>query len=68
MVCISFYSTIIFTGRIERTVYHKHIQKSRSNSEKYVTIAIDGMDQQKTSVPFLPQESKSAQVRCGNVK
>ena len=54
---------ITFTSRLERSVYHRHIQKSRTQPEKYVTIIIDGMDQKKTSLPFLPRESKSAQVR-----
>ena len=48
--------------RLERRVYHKHIQKARANSRKYMTIIIDGMDQKKTSLPFLPRESKTVQV------
>ena len=59
---------IVLQHRKERMVYHKHIQKARANPEKYVTVIIDGMDQKKTSIPFLPRESKSAQVRCGTME
>ena len=52
---------LYFTNRLERNVYHRHIQKARSNPAKYMTVIVDGMDQQKTSPPFLPRESKSVQ-------
>ena len=34
---------------------------ARAEPEKYLSIIIDGMDQQKTSLPFLVPESKSTQ-------
>jgi hypothetical protein len=46
---------------LERSKYHKHIHKARSNPEKYLTIILDGMDQQKSAVPLLAKESKSVQ-------
>ena len=38
-----------------------HREKSRSEPLKYITIIIDGMDQNKTNVPSLPQQTKSTQ-------
>ena len=47
--------------RQERKKYYLHREKARSQSEKYLTIIIDGMDQNKTNVPALMQETKSTQ-------
>lgn len=43
----------------ERLKYHKHVQKSWSNPEKYLSISIDGMDHQKTSLPAFRRETKA---------
>ena len=47
--------------RKERRVYHHHRQKARSQPEKYMCIIVDGMDQQKTSLPLLRKAAKSTQ-------
>ena len=47
--------------RQERRKYYLHREKAQSQPEKYVTIIIDGMDQNKTNVPALLQETKSTQ-------
>ena len=38
------------------------ISEAYSHPNKYLTIILDGMDQQKSAVPLLAKESKSAQV------
>ena len=48
---------ITFTSRLERSVYHRHIQKSRTQPEKYVTIIIDGMDQKRRLYHFYPERA-----------
>lgn len=48
-----------FTYRFERRKYYYHREKSRSEPNKYITIIIDGMDQNKTNVPNISQPSKS---------
>ena len=47
--------------RCECRKYYHHCEKLRSEPLKYVTIIIDGMDQNKTNVPSLPQQTKSTQ-------
>lgn len=47
--------------RDERCKYYHHREKSRSELTKYLTIIIDGMDQNKTNVPHLTQTTKSTQ-------
>lgn len=47
--------------RTERKKYYLHRQKARLNPEKYLTIILDGMDQNKTNVPSLLREAKSSQ-------
>ena len=47
--------------RQERKKYHLHREKARAQPDKYITIIIDGMDQSKTNVPAMVQESKSTQ-------
>ena len=47
--------------RQECKKYYLHLEKARSQPEKYLTIIIDGMDQNKTNVPALLQETKSTQ-------
>ena len=46
--------------RIERKKYHHHREKARSEPEKFMTIIVDGMDQQKTNFPNTTTISKSA--------
>ena len=47
--------------RSERKKYYNHREKSRSSPEKYVTVIIDGMDQNKTNIPHLLHITKSTQ-------
>ena len=47
--------------RQERKKYYLHREKARSDPKKYLTVIIDGMDQNKTNVPALLQETKSTQ-------
>ena len=47
--------------RCERRKYYHHREKSRNDSVKYLTIIIDGMDQNKTNVPNVCQQTKSTQ-------
>lgn len=54
-------SIILLLYSQERKKYYLHKEKARSQAEKYVTIIIDGMDQNKTNVPALVQETKSTQ-------
>ena len=51
---------IHFFYRQERKKYYSHREKARSQPQKYITIIIDGMDQNKTDVPSLLQETKSS--------
>ena len=55
--CCCFF--VVFVNRKERHVYHGHRQKARSQPDKYLCIIIDGMDQQKTSLPLLRKAAKS---------
>lgn len=45
--------------RNERKSYHRHRQKARSQSHKYLCLIIDGMDQNKTNLPCLRKAAKS---------
>jgi hypothetical protein len=45
----------------ERKKYYHHREKSKRNPKKYLTIIVDGMDQNKTNVPQLPNKCKSTQ-------
>ena len=47
--------------RTERRKYYRHREKARSEPHKYVTIIIDGMDQNKTNIPHLLHVTKSTQ-------
>ena len=51
----------MYTVRRERQKYYHHREKSRSEPEKYLTIIVDGMDQNKTNVPHINQQTKSTQ-------
>ena len=42
---------VLYFNRRERQKYYYHQEKSRSEPEKYLTIIINGMDQNKTNVP-----------------
>ena len=53
------YSICLFFFRTERQKYYKHITKARREPEKYMSVIIDGMDQQSTAVPHFVRESKS---------
>lgn len=55
---IHMYTCIIYF-RIERSKYHHHREKSRSNPDKFMTIIIDGMDQSKSNLPNTATISKS---------
>ena len=52
---------MLYQHRNERKTYYHHREKSKRNPYKYVTIIVDGMDQNKTNLPQLPQVPKSAQ-------
>ena len=56
LICFSLY-----IYREERKKYYLHREKSRSTPEKYITIIIDGMDQNKTNIPSLLRQAKSMQ-------
>lgn len=43
----------------ERQKYYKHIQKSKTNPEKYMSVIIDGMDQHCTALPQLHPTPKA---------
>ncbi|XP_063964995.1 uncharacterized protein LOC129278782 [Lytechinus pictus] len=45
--------------KTERMKYYKHAQKARQHPEKYISIIIDGMDQQSTSIPKFYRTAKS---------
>uniref|UniRef100_A0A1X7TBW6 DUF7869 domain-containing protein n=1 Tax=Amphimedon queenslandica TaxID=400682 RepID=A0A1X7TBW6_AMPQE len=45
----------------ERKTYYHHREKSKRDPSKYLTIIVDGMDQNKTNLPQLPRIPKSAQ-------
>ena len=45
--------------RAERRKYYNHREKSRRDPRKYVTVIIDGMDQNKTNFPHLINNTKS---------
>lgn len=47
--------------RIEKKKYYSHREKARSHPEKYLTIILDGMDQNKTNLPQLLQVPKAVQ-------
>ena len=49
------------SDRQERKYYYQNQEKARAEPEKYMTIIIDGMDQTKTNIPLLLQETKSTQ-------
>lgn len=51
----------MYTCRFERKKYYNHREKARSEPQKYVSIIIDGMDQNKTNVPHLLHTTKSTQ-------
>ena len=44
--------------RVEREKYYSHCVKSRHNPDGYITIIVDGMDQQKTCIPHFISQSK----------
>ncbi len=44
--------------RIERRKYYNHCAKSRHFPDKYMAMIIDGMDQQKTTLPHFVNHSK----------
>ena len=46
--------------RKERDAYERHKEKSRQ-SDKYLCICIDGMDQSKTAIPHLTRKDKTTQ-------
>ncbi|XP_052789179.1 uncharacterized protein LOC128223807 [Mya arenaria] len=43
----------------ERSKYYKHIRKAKSQPDQYLSIILDGMDQEKTRLPHLPTTPKS---------
>ena len=55
------YNTQLCSNRREWRKYYHHQEKSRSEPEKYLTIIIDGMHQNKTNVPHITQQTKSTQ-------
>jgi hypothetical protein len=48
--------------RIERKAYYTNRELSRLEPNKHLCIIIDGMDQQKTCLPFMVPESKTTQT------
>ena len=48
-------------NRAERHKYYHHREKARSEPLRYATVIIDGMDQSKTNLPHLTQNTKSTQ-------
>ena len=44
--------------RLERRKYYKHCRKARQESDKYMSIILDGMDQAKTNLPHFQQKTK----------
>ena len=51
----------LFCFRQEQNCYYAHREKARSDPEKYLTIILDGMDQNKTNLPYLVRLPKSLQ-------
>ena len=51
----------ILCFRQERDCYYGHHDKARSDPDKYLTIILDGMDQNKTNLPYLVCLPKSVQ-------
>ena len=55
--CLFFYSVF----RQEQNCYYAHREKARSGPQKYLTIILDGIDQNKTNLPYLVRLPKSLQ-------
>ena len=47
--------------RTERKEYYAHREIARSDPSNYLSIIIDGMDQQKTCIPYMVPEAKTTQ-------
>ena len=52
--------TIYIISRDQRLRYYNHREKARQEPHKYISIIMDGMDQNKTSLPHLTRTNKSA--------
>jgi len=44
--------------RAERRKYYKHGLKAKSNPKKYLSVTLDGMDQNKHNIPHLSTSTK----------
>ena len=55
--CMCMYMYIC-VSRNEREKYAKHRHKSERNPSKYLSIIIDGMDQEKTNIPHIISKPK----------
>ena len=53
---------ILNIHRCERKKYYHHCEKARNNPAKYLSIIIDGMDQNKTNIPNLFTTPKALQT------
>lgn len=60
-LCITSCTCIQCVDRSERRKYYHHREKSRNEPHKYITVILDGMDQNKTNIPNLPTRPKSTQ-------
>ena len=58
MVIILIFVFLIFHSN-ERKKYYKHIRKAKTQPTKYLSIIIDGMDQQCTALPKLQPTPKA---------
>lgn len=60
MFTLCLYGYIYLTYcRTEREKYAKHRYKSRKHPEKYLSVIIDGMDQDKTDIPHIITNPKA---------
>ena len=60
MCRLIFHAFFIFVCLLRRK-YYNHRQKARGEPHNYVTVIIDGMDQNKTNIPHLLHSTKSSQ-------
>lgn len=58
IVACKYKNKISNTYRTEREKYAKHRHKSEKNPSRYLSIIIDGMDQEKTSIPHIISNPK----------
>ena len=47
--------------RLQRDKYAKHASKAKNQPSKYLSIILDGMDQNKTAIPHFSRHSKTTQ-------